>query len=675
VNGDGKPDLIIGTPTGINVLLNNGTGSFGAAVHTDNAVSSIGSFFTTGDFNNDGRLDVVLGDSQGNLQTLIGHGDGTFTALAEVSGDPILGPFLHYFQCVSADLNGDGKLDLVFAQAGNDFPVVISGGFNVLRGNGDGTFDSLAVASEIGTAFNLGGIAVADLNGDGKPDILTASNSATALTVSLNDGTGKFPTLVEYAVNRGPATITAGDFNGDGRMDIASGEAHGVSMLLNLGHGVLRAPLTLDGGQVPFAATTTDLNRDGITDIAEISLMQPFRVFFGQVYAFLGTRTGTFGSVSMQSAQMFNQVLAVADINDDGFPDICAWSPLGTLEVEFFTPATGLTIAPTQTPLPTNPTSMVAGDFNGDGKGDIAYVDGTGLEVLLGNGDGTFKTPVAYGVGTNPVFVSIRDVNHDGKSDLLVVNQGSNDVSVLLGTGTGTFGPAHNFAAGISPTVLTTGDFNRDGKVDLAVGNQTNVAILLGNGNGTFETFHNYPAGEGVGSISQASFEKLGFEDIVIGGGQSFFILPGNGDGTFQAPVLFSGGSVEPVEVLTGDFNGDGAPDLALWNQGSMGTVIFFNQSGVQVKLTSSLDPSHHGHAVTFTATVAPSFPGYALPTGTIAFKDGKTVLALAALSGGRATHSTSNLSVGTHSITATYYGSSQFHSAKSAVVAQKVIF
>jgi hypothetical protein len=137
--------------------------------------------------------------------------------------------------------------------------------------------------------------------------------------------------------------------------------------------------------------------------------------------------------------------------------------------------------------------------------------------------------------------------------------------------------------------------------------------------------------------------------------------------------VLFSGGSEQPVETLTGDFNGDGAPDLALWNQGSMGTVIMFNQSGVQVKLASSLNPSHHGQAVTFTATVTPSFPGNPTPTGTIAFKDGNTVLALVALSGGQATHSTSALSVGTHSITATYYGSNQSHSAKSPVVSQKV--
>ena len=165
----------------------------------------------------------------------------------------------------------------------------------------------------------------------------------------------------------------------------------------------------------------------------------------------------------------------------------------------------------------------------------------------------------------------------------------------------------------------------------------------------------------------------LGTEDIVVGGGQSFFILPGNGDGTFQAPVLFSGGSDAGVQTLTSDFNGDGAPDLALYGPGSMGTTVFFNQGGVQVTITSSSNNLPHGSAVTFKTTVSPSFKGNATPTGSVGIKDGTTTIAVVTLTSGQSTFTTSALSTGTHSISATYYGNTSFSSGKSKALSQHV--
>ena len=142
---------------------------------------------------------------------------------------------------------------------------------------------------------------------------------------------------------------------------------------------------------------------------------------------------------------------------------------------------------------------MAVGDFNGDGKADLAVANygSDNVSVLLGNGNGTFQAAVNYAAGTSPHSVAVGDFNGDGKADLAVANYGSNNVSVLLGNGNGTFQAAVNYAAGTSPCSVAVGDFNGDGKADLAVANygSNNVSVLLGNGNGTFQAAVNYAAG------------------------------------------------------------------------------------------------------------------------------------------------------------------------------------
>jgi hypothetical protein len=138
------------------------------------------------------------------------------------------------------------------------------------------------------------------------------------------------------------------------------------------------------------------------------------------------------------------------------------------------------------------PLSVAVGDFNGDGISDLAVANfrSNNVSILLGTGFGNFSAPsfVFIGAGTNPRSIAIGDFNGDGKSDLAVANLSSNNVSILLGTGTGTFGAATNFTVGTSPTSVAIGDFNGDGISDLAVANDgsTTVSILLGTGTGTF---------------------------------------------------------------------------------------------------------------------------------------------------------------------------------------------
>jgi uncharacterized protein (UPF0548 family) len=251
-----------------------------------------------------------------------------------------------------------------------------------------------------------------------------------------------------------------------------------------------------------------------------------------------------------------------------------------------------------------NPISVAVGDFNGDGKLDLAVANSGdnpadvsptrgSLSVLLGNGDGTFQTAVTYSfAGTNLTAIVVGDFNGDGKLDLAVGNEGppysgylDAGVSVLLGNGDGTFQQAVNSSApGAGGYQYVVGDFNGDGKLDLAMPNggtaqagytDNGVSVLLGNGDGTFQTAVNYTVGAAPSSLVVGDFNGDGKPDLAVtkegtapdypDGGVS--VLLGNGDGTFQPAVNYAAGS-RPISLAVGDFNRDGKPDLAVGDFG-----------------------------------------------------------------------------------------------------------
>jgi hypothetical protein len=212
----------------------------------------------------------------------------------------------------------------------------------------------------------------------------------------------------------------------------------------------------------------------------------------------------------------------------------------------------------------TNPDSAAVGDFNGDGKLDLAVANegSDNVSILLGNGDGTFQAAVDYGAGTDPDSVAVGDFRGNGKLDLVVANYYSNNVSILLGNGDGTFQAAVNYGVS-APTSVAVGDFNGDGKLDLAVANVFSVSVLLGNGDGTFQAAVNYGAGAEPAWVAVGDFNGDGKLDLAVANVATgnVSVLLGNGDGTFQAAVNYGAGIGESVAV--GDFNGDGRLDLA----------------------------------------------------------------------------------------------------------------
>lgn len=519
-NGDGKLDLaIVNAEDGsVSVLLGQGDGTFQSQVVYKVA---IGSGLVIGDFNNDHKLDLAVGGPS----ILLGNGDGTFQApITYVGSSQQAGPAL-----AAADFNLDGNLDLYAGGA-------------LFLGNGDGTF----VLHATYPVANGEAAAAADLNRDGKPDLVVTQQSGGVL-VLLGNGDGSFQTTAGYAGSYYSSDVLVADVNGDGRLDLAAANS---------------------GCASPFGCTATGP--------ASISVL-------------LGLGDGTFVGGTQYPFQSGNPSLQVisADFNGDGNPDFAAQTPYtaqptSTLAV-YLGNGDGTLQPQISTTIPSNG-DIAAADLNGDGKADIAMVyanctQGACLPgyaaVLIGNGDGTFQTPVPYATGLQPGSVVIGDFNGDGKPDLATSNATSDNISILLNNGGGTF-PAHvEYPTGLAPGNIISGDFNGDGKLDLVVNTQTGISLLLGNGDGTFRPRLDSIISE-AGPLVAGDFNSDGKLDLAVSTQQDslpLVILLGNGDGTFKTTAPSGGVSGYPA---VGDFNADGKPDLLI----SGATIMLGNGDG-----------------------------------------------------------------------------------------------
>src|SRR6266436_2532508 len=225
-----------------------------------------------------------------------------------------------------------------------------------------------------------------------------------------------------------------------------------------------------------------------------------------------------------------------------------------------------------------NPVSVAAGDFNNDGRIDLAVANRNcpnnncrtaSISILMGKPDGTFEPPVDYLLGGPSIDLAVMtaDFNGDG-------NRQGNTVSILLGNGDGTFRAHVDYPTGNFPQSVTTGDFNGDGKVDLAVANNNfgsngSVSILLGNGDGTFQANVDYPTAGGAFSVITGDFNSDAKLDLAVtdgGFGNGLSLLLGKGDGTFQTAVRYASGA-GAEGLTTADVNGDSTSDLVVTNQ------------------------------------------------------------------------------------------------------------
>ena len=559
-NLDGNQDLAFASSDGINVVMGNGKGGFSPPVVLPGASGCL----AVGDANGDGYPDLI-GCGVNSVLVYLGNGNGTFRP-------PISSPIpSSAIFAITADLNNDGKIDVAAAATYENGSNPELGPVYVLYGNGDGSFQpALQVHTNIGPVFSIG---IGDLNGDGLPDLVAASIgglagapfSGSLVGTYFNRGTGRgFAQDQAYPVtfaNELPwaATLVA-DLDGGNSPDIV---------------------VTNGGGDAYFSVLYND-GRGGFEDVQAVNSLPG--------YAEAGALYGTPASV------------AQADFNGDGLGDLAFLTAHGSryeLQVFFgtgrrrqpFVPGPFTVLDSTSS---FEPISMVAGDFNGDGKMDVAISFTNELatvsfvQVYLGNADGTFRVGGFLSVPMAGAQTIAADFNGDGKLDLA-----SSSGFVALGNGDGTFQDAMMFYA-ISPLANTfgvwlgAGDFNHDGKLDLAFQTPQNaivgqpLLIFAGNGDGTFQNPVSYAWGDLPASGAIADLNGDGNPDIMILSGangrqnNTVAVFLGNPDGSFQPPAYLQVRyGVSPIAILAGDFKGDGNADVAVMDSGGNAVHLF----------------------------------------------------------------------------------------------------
>jgi FG-GAP-like repeat/FG-GAP repeat len=506
LNNDGYLDVVTTVAFGgaIAYLNQAGMGFTQGSIFnpTDTAVA-VG----LGDMNGDGCLDAVQTGTYGWLSIAKGNCDGTFTQsgpTAEV-GDVA-------YAVATADVNGDGKLDVVASSAFTDSEIIAGigayGGYfvSVLTGDGSGNFAPTAVYRVGADAYSF---AVSDLNGTGRPNIVTISETESTSSLLVNDGSGGFGhtsgEAIGYLSGVTNAPVPSGkpqtvDVNGDGKPDVVLIEFGQnstfpslISVLLNDGAGKLgapiRSPITV-GSNVPYPLFVAGNFRSAkAADLVYLSQYDSNSLAF-----FPGNGDGTFGSGTPLSA-------------------------------------------------PPNPYQIVSGDFNGDGKLDFALFGyssssftTTELDVFLGNGDGTFNhlAPQTFPALTTqlPSQLIAGDFTHDCKLDLLLDNSGY-DLDLLQGNGDGTFQAPHTLMSNFGS--VSVGDFNGDGYPDLLQPEDPDSIT------------------EGAITAAGGPFSAAAFTIYLSGPGASF-----TKGASYSVPGVLGG------YPLVGDFNGDGNPDVAL---------------------------------------------------------------------------------------------------------------
>lgn len=372
-----------------------------------------------------GRIaeEVEPNDTQAQAQ-------GTDGYLAEMTFEmPLKGSFAannnpHFV--TSGDLNGDGKKDLIVANDG-------IGGVGIMLGNNDGTFGAPTTLTAPADTFGSKRVAVGDLNGDNKQDLVWVNYNDANISVLLGNGDGTFQSAVTYAAGSFPIAVAVSDLNGDGKLDVAvSNGSWNINVLLGNGNGTLQATTQYAAGGYAIGIVAVDLTGDGKPELVTANNTA------ANVSVFVNNGNGTYQAAVNYGAGPSPWAVAAGDFNGDGKQDIVV-SNVGDSTVSLLLGnGLGALAAATQYAVPVNPYSITAGDLNGDGRADAvvtSYHFAGSVSVLTGQANGTLASPLRFAAGFYPVSATIAKLDGDTLSDLAVANYWSHDVTTLLKSG------------------------------------------------------------------------------------------------------------------------------------------------------------------------------------------------------------------------------------------------
>lgn len=581
MNADMHLDLVvvqqwISSSTGrVTVLLGNGAGGFTPMTPAPVGQDPRGA--AVGDFDRDGKIDVVTGNNlSDNITFLPGLGNGNFgpgrtTALGITSGG---------FPA-AADFNGDGMLDLVITSETVATPAL------TLLGNGDGTFNINSTLQAGDTPRNP---LLCDYDHDGAVDIAVPNSGSGDISLLFGSGNGVFAAPVHIGTDGGPSQASISDLNADGFCDLVTANEgnNSISVLVGGPRGSLGTP-TVNVGRGPLAAAASDFNRDGHEDLAVVNRDD------NTVSIFRGNGEGGLFLNQLVGVGPNPVALAAADFNLDGSSDLVV-ANLGiigntqndTINVLQNDTTGGFFVQSTMT-VGDVPLDVETGDFNGDGRPDIVVANSQSDKVsffynLASGGFGNVKN---IRIGLPQRWLAPADFNGDGILDVAIALMNQNVILPLLGTAQGTFqeGTTINLGGAYLINRVVAGDLNGDGVRDLVAVSQASdgfslgqMAVLIGNGDGTFtEPFPRQATGWDPEGLALVDLDRLGGVDVVVANRFNNDVMEFMGDGTGRLTPdseRFGSGN-GPFNLVSGDFNEDFRTDVVAVNfSGNTASVL-----------------------------------------------------------------------------------------------------